>query len=51
MGEPTGGGGKVGGGGEERFPRTEVIEGEGDGARVEVADAIKAVFLARSCAW
>ena len=29
MGEPTGGGGEVGGGGEERFPRMEVIEGEG----------------------
>ena len=48
MGEPTGGGGEVGGGGEERFPRTEVIEGEGDGARVEVADAIKAAFSAQS---
>ena len=48
MGEPTRGGGEVGGGGEERFPRMEVIEGEGDGARVEAADTFKAAFSARS---
>ena len=38
----------MGGGGEECFPRTEVIEGEGDGAWVDAADAIKAAFSARS---
>ena len=38
----------MGGGGEERFPRTEVIDGEGDGARVDAADAFKAAFSARS---
>ena len=37
-GDPTGGGGNVGGGGELRLPRTEVIEGEGEGARVEATD-------------
>ena len=47
MRELTGGGGEVGGGGEEHFPSTEVIEGEGDGAWVEAADAIKAAFSAR----
>ena len=50
MGEPTRGGGEVGGGGEECFPRMEVIEGEGDGAWVEVANTFKVAFLARSCA-
>ena len=51
MGDPIGGGGEVGGGGEEHFPRTEVVEGEGDGAQVEAADTFKAVFSARSRAW
>ena len=48
MGEPTGGRGEVGGGGEERFPRMEVIEGKGDGAQVEAADTFKAAFSFRS---
>ena len=49
-GELTRGGGEVGGGGEEHFPRTEVIEGEGDRTRVEAANAFKAAVLARICA-
>ena len=35
----------MGGGGEERLPRTDVIEGAGDGARVDAADD-KAAFSA-----
>ena len=39
MGEPTGGGGEVGGGGELRFPSTEEMEGEGEGTREEAAES------------
>ena len=38
MGEPTGGRGEVGGGGELRLPSTEMIEGEGEGTREEAVD-------------
>ena len=42
-GEPTGGRGEVGGGGEVHLLRTNVIEGGGDGARVEPAlDSMRA---------
>ena len=51
MGEPTGGGGEVGGGREEHFPRMEVINSKGDGAWVDAANVFKAAFSARSCAW
>ena len=37
-GDPTRGGGEVGGGGELRLPRTDVTEGEGEGARMEAWD-------------
>ena len=47
MGEPTGGGGEVGGGGELRLPRTELIDREGEGARVEAVDSRAA--LASEC--
>ena len=46
MGEPTGGRGEVGGGGELRLPSTDVIEGEGEGARVEAADR-RAILASR----
>ena len=39
----------MGGGGEERLPRTDVIEGAGDGAQVDAADD-KAAFSAMRCA-
>ena len=38
MGEPTRGGGEVGGGGELRFPSTEETEGEGEGTREEATE-------------
>ena len=39
MGDPTGGRGEVGGGGELCFPSTEEIEGEGEGTREDAADS------------
>ena len=37
-GDPTRGSGEVGGGGELHLPRTDVTEGEGEGARMEALD-------------
>ena len=47
MGEPTGGGGEVGGGGELRLLSTEVIEGEGEGTCVEATDSRAALVFQR----
>ena len=47
IGEPTGGGGDVGGGGELHFPSTEEIEGEGEGIREDAADSRAARASAR----
>ena len=47
IGEPTGGGGDVGGGGELCFPSTEEIEGEGEGTREDAADSRATRALAR----